>query len=94
MITNEIKSFLEEEAVPQQTDVFANWKINQNRFPNIYKLAKNYLNIYATQVSSERLFSLGGDVVEEKPARLLDENVKAICLLHSNLNNNKKKYLA
>ena len=40
-----------------------------------------------TQVSSERLFSVAGDIVEDKRARLLDENIQAICLLHSNLHN-------
>ena len=35
-----------------------------------------------TQVSSERLFSVAGDIVEDKRARLLDENIQAIYLLH------------
>ena len=42
------------------------WAANQNRFPNLAKLAQKYLCAPPTSVPSERLFSLAGDVYDEK----------------------------
>ena len=38
------------------------WKINENRFKELSKLAKKYLGVPASSASVERMFSIAGHV--------------------------------
>ena len=50
----ELEEFLFEKSLPQNSDAMAWWNMNKHRFPKLAKLAKVYLGIPATSVSSEQ----------------------------------------
>ena len=60
------------------------WRIHEPEFPNIAEVARTYLAIQATGVPSERLWSVSGNVLTKKTARLTNENFEAQVLLHIN----------
>ena len=67
-------------------DVKANilmwWKLHTVRFPYLSRLARRYLAMPATSVSVERLFSVAGQVVTAKRARLDPSTVTLLVFLH------------
>ena len=50
------------------------WGENQNAFPLLSKLARQYLAYPPSSVASERLFSEAGQIYDERRNRLLGEN--------------------
>ncbi|KYM94133.1 Zinc finger BED domain-containing protein 1, partial [Cyphomyrmex costatus] len=81
----EIKVYCAENVVPKTTDIIDWWKCNVTRFPILAAVARQYLAIPATQVSSERLFSDAGNIVTATRSKLIPENVEKLCFLHFNL---------
>lgn len=63
------------EAVDHNLTVLEWWKKNSLFFPRISMLAKKFLVIPASSVSSERVFSLGGQINSKKRCRLSHSNV-------------------
>ena len=67
-------------------DVKANilmwWKVHAVRFPYLSRLARRYLAMSATSDSVERLFSVAGQVVTAKRARLDPSTVTLLVFLH------------
>ena len=67
-------------------DVKANilkwWKLHAVRFPYLSRLARRYLAMTATNDSVERLFSVAGQVVTAKRARLDPSTVTLLVFLH------------
>jgi len=67
-------------------DVKANiliwWKVHAVRFPYLSRLARRYLAMPATSASVERLFSVSGQVVTAKRARLDPSTVTLLVFLH------------
>jgi hypothetical protein len=67
-------------------DVKANilmwWKVHAVRFPYLSRLARRYLAMPATSASVERLFSVAGQVVTAKRARLDPSTVTLLVFLH------------
>ena len=67
-------------------DVKANilmwWKKHAVRFPYLSRLARRYLAMPATSASVERLFSVAGQVVTAKRARLDPSTVTLLVFLH------------
>ena len=60
------------------------WRKREQAYPNISVLAKKYLSIPASSVSSERIFSLAGNIVTKKRCRLSPEMVDMLVFLHKN----------
>ena len=60
------------------------WKQNCGIFPNVAKIAKQYLCVPASSVPSERVFSLCGCIVNKKRASLAPENVDMLVFLNKN----------
>jgi hypothetical protein len=58
------------------------WKKHAVRFPYLSRLARRYLAMPATSASVERLFSLAGQVVTAKRARLDPTTVTLLVFLH------------
>ena len=81
----EIDHYFNEKIVPMSTNICTWWKDTAFIYPNMAQLAKKYLNIPATQASSERLFSLAGNILTDDRGLLLDEHVEEIAFLHENL---------
>ena len=53
---SEVDRFLDERMAPSD-DLLQWWKVKQNAYPSLAKLARNYLAIPATSVPSESVFS-------------------------------------
>lgn len=71
--------------IGEQEDALAWWRANALTFPFLAPLARHYLAIAATETSSERVFSVGGNVVTNKRTNLLAENVRQTVFCHDNL---------
>jgi hypothetical protein len=67
------------------TEPFLWWMSHEKRFPNISVLAKKYLAIPATSVTSERIFSVAGLTVTNLRNALDPENVKEIIFVNKNM---------
>ncbi|XP_076298600.1 E3 SUMO-protein ligase ZBED1-like [Lasioglossum baleicum] len=81
----EIAMYLSESVVSTDINIMHWWKSNRSRFPLLSTVARRFLAIPATQVTSERLFSTSGNIVTNTRARLCPDNVEQLCFLHNNL---------
>lgn len=86
---DEILKYRERDALELGGDVLQWWK-KQVDLPLLSALAKSYLSIPATSVSSERVFSTAGDIVTAKRSLLHPDHVDQLIFLTKNL---KKKHL-
>ena len=60
------------------------WATNRHKFPLISKVARKYLCFPVTSVSSERVFSVAGRVIEKRRNRLTGANAENLIFLHEN----------
>ena len=62
-------------------DIFVWWGLNEERFPNLARMAAQYLGIPASSAAAERVFSLSGrlygDLSQNMTARTLEERMFA-----------------
>jgi hypothetical protein len=78
---NELDKYLGEEnesLLNKKFDVLLWWKLNAHRYPVVAKMAKNFLTIPATSVSSESTFSTGGRVLDDYRSSLKPAMVEAL----------------
>ena len=61
------------------------WQSHRETFPYLARLARKYLCIQATSVSSERVFSAAGNIVTNKRNCLKPSKVNQLCFLAANL---------
>ena len=61
------------------------WKDEQKRLPLLAKVARKYLCICATSVSSERIFSTGGNIVSDNRTCLKPHMIDYLVFLSKNL---------
>ncbi|THH18798.1 hypothetical protein EUX98_g8896 [Antrodiella citrinella] len=77
------------EALPEELSTVKWWGLNQSRYPVWASIARDYLPIMATSVSSERAFSQGGITVSKLRNRLKGDIVEALqclkCLIQRDL---------
>ena len=85
MLKKEISTYIAEKNISAKDCILKWWNENSSRYATLARVAKNILGIPATQVYSERLFSLAGNVVTQKRTCLLTERVEHICFLSANL---------
>ena len=64
-------------------EVLAWWKINSRKYPNLSKMAKDFLAIPATSASSERLFSSGKHLISDTRCSLGPTTIEACQTLKS-----------
>ena len=61
------------------------WKLEANRLPLLSSVARKYLCACASSVPSERVFSVGGNIVNSKRNSLHPDKVNFLIFLASNL---------
>ena len=60
------------------------WKNHEHKNSKLARLAKKYLCIPASSVSSERIFSLAGNIINKKRCRLSPDMVDMLVFLNKN----------
>ena len=63
------------------------WKLECNRIPLLSVAACKYLCICVTSVTSERVFSIGWQLVNNRSSHLNPDKVNNLIFLAKNLNN-------
>lgn len=81
----ESRQYFEDQLIPRQNYPLEWWCENSKHYQGLAKLAKKYLCITATSVSSERLFSKAGELVSHKRSRLKPKNVDMFFFLNQNM---------
>ncbi|CAB5382552.1 unnamed protein product [Rhizophagus irregularis] len=80
---DELKSYFREPTISKSTDVLAWWKVQEANYPNLSKMALDYLAIPATSAPVERIFSSGTDLVTQKRCSLKGETIRELMCLKS-----------
>ncbi|TVU29081.1 hypothetical protein EJB05_20625, partial [Eragrostis curvula] len=78
---SELLIYLDEQNVPIDDKDFKlldYWKVNAHRFPVVSKLAKKFLVVPASSVSSESTFSEGGRILDDYRSSLSSSMVQAL----------------
>ena len=58
-------------------DVMNWWKVHAEIYPDLSRMARDYLGIPATSASSERLFSSGSNLITNKRNNLNEDTIQA-----------------
>ncbi|XP_062615878.1 E3 SUMO-protein ligase ZBED1-like [Saccostrea cucullata] len=61
------------------------WQSHEQFYPRLMNTAKKYLCVPASSVSSERVFSLCGNIVKKKRCRLSTNNIDMLVFLNRNI---------
>ncbi|KAK3922863.1 Zinc finger BED domain-containing protein 4 [Frankliniella fusca] len=85
ILQKEVQTYLELGTIDVEHDPALWWKTNRDTFPHLTPLAAEYLGIGATEVQSERDFSIGSNAVTPKRSCLLQDHVRQTVFLHRNL---------
>jgi hypothetical protein len=77
LIPHEVATYMAGAVEPMTTDVLHWWaKVGRVKFPNLAKLARQYLGCPASSASSERVFSLAGRVFGDHNQNLTPQNLE------------------
>ena len=68
----QLQAYIQVQQVPNDTDPLMWWKQHQQEFPDLSRMARQYLAVPATSASPERFFSRVGLVQTDLRGRLLD----------------------
>jgi hypothetical protein len=78
---DQLKDYFSEGQADADVDVFEWWKNKEKTYPDLARMAKDFLSIPATSVPSERAFSAAGEIADEKRNRLSPEHLRiCVCL--------------
>nr|CAI5863463.1 unnamed protein product [Callosobruchus analis] len=80
----EVESYIRCPNISLKEDPKNYWR-NENKYPNLKKLAQKYLSYQMSSVASERLFSTAGLIQNDLRNRLSANNLKILCFLNKNL---------
>lgn len=77
----ELEEYLKQPTVSMNTNPLKWWKVNEEQFPNLAMMARDYLAIPGTSASSERLFSSGRQLITDFRCSLSPSTIQAcMCL--------------
>ena len=74
----ETELYLRMPAVPAKTDVLEWWRINQDKFPNVAKMVRQYLGVPALSATVERFFSGAGLAFCDLRQRMAEGTLEAL----------------
>lgn len=81
----EMHRYWEERPIPRDGDPLLWWKMNEPTFPCLSKIAKKQLELMATSVPAERIFSKAGQLVTQRRSAIKGKNVNILLFLNKNL---------
>ena len=64
-VESEAARYLESPDAPMHTDILLWWASNEEEYPHLNVMARQYLGVPATSASAERLFSIAGRVYDD-----------------------------
>lgn len=85
VVEKEVALYRKEDQTDQESNPLDWWKSNAHSFKTVSVLALQVLNIPATSVPSERIFSTAGTIVNKTRAALKPQNVDCLLFLSTNL---------
>jgi len=77
-MSKEFEKYFKETPLKSTENSLEWWSKNSHQFPTLAKLAKRYLCIPATSVSTEQVFSVAGEIVDNNRASYKPENVNML----------------
>ncbi|KAL0250974.1 hypothetical protein GEMRC1_000188 [Eukaryota sp. GEM-RC1] len=82
-VQDELRDYFSEGKVNHDLDPVEWWRNNQEKYPKLSCIAKNYLSIQTSSAPSERLFSAANHIISKKRARLSDDTARYLLCLRS-----------
>ncbi|XP_033229761.1 zinc finger BED domain-containing protein RICESLEEPER 3-like [Belonocnema kinseyi] len=79
----ELRQYLNRPTIPPYVNQFEEWNNIKHAYPNLYKIALEYLPILANSVPSERLFSKAGQIITMLRNRLSGKHLNQLIFLVS-----------
>jgi hypothetical protein len=79
----EITRYLAENTEDRAIDPIQWWKLHTYRFPNLARMARDYMSITATSVPFKQLFSRASDIITKERNRMLESSCNAVLLVKS-----------
>lgn len=79
----DLEKYLQCSRCDSNTDILTWWKLHQQEYPTLSKIARDVLAIQATSVPAERLFSKAALVLRKHRNRLSDVSVRSLLCLNS-----------
>lgn len=83
-ISSEVFDYLKEPIVIEDISPLKYWENNENKYPNIAKIAPKYLTICASSAPVERLFSVAGKFYTSSRTLLKEDNFENLILIKLN----------
>jgi hypothetical protein len=87
-VKSEAHRYLEQPAVPMNTDPLEWWSANEINFPALSVMVQQYLGVPATSASPERLFSLAGRAFNDLRQKMKEEMLEI--LMWARINKEKR----
>lgn len=84
LATSEVDNYLATAKTASQSEPLDWWSQNHGRFPKLSIIARKYLPVVATSVTSERIFSCAGNIVSAKRSRLKPDIIEIMSTLAMN----------
>ena len=83
--SQEFRKYIMEEVMKLKkgSDVLMWWKSNSRKYPNLSRMARDYLAIPGTSASSERIFSSGKELISDRRNSLSPDTIQACQCLKS-----------
>ncbi|CAN6299607.1 unnamed protein product [Urochloa humidicola] len=77
---SELDAYLEEDPVreDEKFEILSWWKTNSNKYPVLSAMARDFLAIPLSTVSSESAFSLGGHILSDNRSSMTPETLEAL----------------
>jgi hypothetical protein len=84
-IEKEFDDYLKMAKPSKNSSILEWWKTNSARLPSLSKLARSYLAIPASSTSSERMFSIAGNIINCRRTNLTSETVNKLVFVRDNI---------
>uniref|UniRef100_A0A182NC58 HAT C-terminal dimerisation domain-containing protein n=1 Tax=Anopheles dirus TaxID=7168 RepID=A0A182NC58_9DIPT len=81
---SELDKYVSEKNLPVKENPLLWWQQRKNIYPNLFELVIKYLNVPATSVPCERIFSKAGQILTERRNRLASKKLKEILFIQNN----------